>query len=41
MADESRENYNYAKGDILNNFENIIGSNVSSSSAKIATEVTI
>ena len=33
--DESRENYNYAKGDILTNIDNIIGSNVSSSSAKI------
>ena len=33
--DESRENYNYAKGDMLTSIENIIGSNVSSGTAKI------
>ena len=33
--DESRDNYNYAKGDMLTNIDNIIGSNVSSTSAKI------
>ena len=33
--DESRENNNYAKGDILTNIDNIIGSNVSSGTATI------
>ena len=33
--DESRENYNYAKGDMLTNIDNIIGSNVSTANAKI------
>ena len=33
--DESTDNYNYAKGDMLTNIDNIIGSNVSSTSAKI------
>ena len=32
---ESTVNYNYAKGDMLANIDNIIGSNVSSSTAKI------
>ena len=32
---ESRDNYNYAKGDILTNIDNIIGSDVSSTDAKI------